>query len=174
MKLIVGLGNPGAEYLWTRHNLGFIALDFLAITQSTEWADKPKWNAQIAEAEISGEKVFLLKPQAFYNKSGEVAQAVAHFYKIAKEDILVVCDDFTLPYGDVRFREGGSGGGNNGLSSIIDHFGDKVKRIRIGTGSDMRQTMGDADFVLSRLTDDEKSELPNILPVIVSKIKEHL
>ena len=174
MKLIVGLGNPGAEYLWTRHNLGFIALDFWAILLGAKWADKPKWQAQIAEVEIDGSKVLMVKPQAFYNKSGEVVQQVANFYKIAKDDLLVVCDDFDLPFGDVRYRDGGSSGGNNGLSSIISHMGENVKRVRIGTGSDLRKQMGDADFVLGRLTDEEKAELPTLLPKVAAKITENL
>ena len=174
MKLIVGLGNPGAEYLWTRHNLGFVALDFWAILLNTKWTDKPKWQAEIAEAVIDGEKTLMVKPQAFYNKSGEVVSAVANFYKIAKSGIIVVCDDFNLPFGEVRYRESGSGGGNNGLSSIVQHLGEDVKRVRIGTDSEMRRAMGDADFVLSKLTDAEKAELPDLLPKVIEKIKENL
>jgi PTH1 family peptidyl-tRNA hydrolase len=174
MKLVVGLGNPGAEYLWTRHNLGFITLDFWAILLSAKWTDKPKWQAQIAEAEVDGEKVLMVKPQAFYNRSGEVVQQIANFYKIAKDDLLVVCDDFDLPFGEVRYRDSGSSGGNNGLSSIISHMGENVKRVRVGTGNDLRKQMGDADFVLGRLTDEEKAELPSLLPKVVAKIKENL
>jgi len=174
MKLIVGLGNPGVQYLWTRHNIGFIALDFLAITLHTKWTDKPKWQALVAEATINGEKVLMLKPQAFYNKSGEVVQQVAHFYKIALSDIMVVCDDFDLPYGEVRFRTGGSSGGNNGLTSIIEHFGNDIKRVRIGTNNAMRATMDDADFVLSKFTDDEKTALSTLLPRVVDQITNHL
>lgn len=174
MKLVVGLGNPGVEHLWTRHNLGFMTLDFWAILLGVKWADKPKWQAQIAETEVGGEKVLMVKPQAFYNKSGDVVRQVAKFYKIKKDDLLVVCDDFDLPFGEIRFRSGGSSGGNNGLSSIISHMGDDVKRIRIGTGSEMRKQMGDADFVLGQLTDEEKTELPTLLPKAVEKIAENL
>ncbi|MCL2002053.1 aminoacyl-tRNA hydrolase [Candidatus Saccharibacteria bacterium] len=174
MKLVVGLGNPGADYLWTRHNLGFIALDFWAITLDAKWADRPKWQSVVAEAHVGGEKLLLIKPQAFYNKSGEVLQQIAAFYKVAKSDIVVVCDDFDLPYGQVRYRASGSGGGNNGLSSVVAHMGEDIKRVRIGTDSALRQQMGDADFVLSRLTDAEKAELPALLPQVIEKITENL
>ncbi|MDR0979735.1 MAG: aminoacyl-tRNA hydrolase [Candidatus Nomurabacteria bacterium] len=174
MKLVVGLGNPGAKYLWTRHNFGFIALDFWAILLGVKWQDKPKWQAQIAEVEIADEKALLVKPQAFYNDSGEVVQQVANFYKIPTSDILVVCDDFNLPFGELRYRTDGSAGGNNGLSSIISHFGENVKRLRLGTGNDMRAKMGDTDFVLGQFTEAEKAELPDLLPKIIAKIAESL
>jgi PTH1 family peptidyl-tRNA hydrolase len=174
MKLVVGLGNPGALYVWTRHNIGFISLDFWAITLHAKWADKPKWQAMVTETVMDGEKVLMLKPQAFYNKSGEVVQQVARFYKIAKSDILVVCDDFDLPFGEVRFRGSGSSGGNNGLASIIEHLGDDIKRLRVGTNNAMRQTVGDADFVLSKFTDEEKAALSTFLPQIVNQIKSNL
>ncbi|MCL2038416.1 aminoacyl-tRNA hydrolase [Candidatus Saccharibacteria bacterium] len=172
MKLIVGLGNPGATYLWTRHNLGFIALDFWAIKLDAKWADKPKWQAEIAETSVNDEKALLVKPQAFYNKSGEVVQQIANFYKIPVSDILVVCDDFDLPFGEIRYRQGGSSGGNNGLFSIISHMGEKVKRVRIGSDNPSRAQLGDADFVLAKLTDAEKAALPDLLPQIVAKIQQ--
>jgi PTH1 family peptidyl-tRNA hydrolase len=174
MKLLIGLGNPGSDYLWTRHNLGFIALDFLAIKLGAAWLDKPKWDAAVAEVELAGEKTLMVKPQTFYNKSGEALQKIASFYKVANYDILVLADDFDLPFGEIRYREHGSAGGNNGLSSIISHMGENVKRIRIGTDSAARKTLGDTDFVLGKLTDSERAELPAILPRIVEKITENL
>lgn len=161
MKLIVGLGNPESKYNWTRHNTGFLALDFYFKLKGLEWAPKPRLGA------ISGRSgdIWFVKPQDYYNLSGQAVQEYMHFYKIAASDILVICDDFNLEFGQIRYRGTGSTGGNNGLKSIISALGtENFARIRIGTGNDkLRSQIGDVDFVLSKFTPKEKLELPKIL-----------
>ena len=168
MKLIVGLGNPGNEYNFTRHNSGFLALDFYAKIKGLDWEKHPKFGAIYLK---EGNKIFI-KPQGFYNTSGIPVKAFLNFYKIPLENLLIICDDFNLNFGKIRQRDKGSAGGNNGLKSIIKELGtDEFPRLRIGTGNDeLRKKLGDMDFVLSRFTPDEKAELPKLLKEVSSKI----
>lgn len=168
-KLIVGLGNPGDEYNFTRHNFGFLLLDLYAKLEKLTW-EKPKLGAVWLK---SGDQIFI-KPQDFYNNSGQAVQAFAKFYKIPPEHILVICDDFDLGFGETRFRAKGSSGGNNGLKSIISHLGTSdFARLRLGTGNPaLRQRLGDTKFVLSRFTPEEKSGLMSIVEEGIAKIAE--
>ena len=135
MKLIAGFGNPESKYNFTRHNTGFLALDFYAKVKGLNWSDTPKFNALWLK---SGDAIFI-KPQTYYNNVGEAIQAFAHFYKIPASDILVVCDDFNLDFGKLRLREKGSAGGNNGLKSTIASLStEDFPRLRIGTDSASR------------------------------------
>lgn len=170
MKLIVGLGNPGARYNFTRHNFGFLALDFYFKVRRIEWKDKPKFGAMWGR---EGNTIFI-KPQDYYNESGRVVQEFMRFYKISLDDVLVVCDDFNLEFGKIRYRAQGSAGGNNGLKSIISTLGtEEFARLRVGTGNDeLRRKMGDMDFVLSKFTPEEKEKLPGILGEVVGRIDE--
>lgn len=163
MKVVVGQGNPGSRYGFTRHNAGFLALDFYAKVYGLEWKMLAKFDAMVAESERDGEKVLLVKPQEFYNLTGLAVQKVLQFYKLSTDDILVVCDDLNLEFGTVRTRMGGSDGGNNGLKSVVQQIGTEFARIRIGTSNEQRTMMSDADFVLAKFTDDEKKGLPMIL-----------
>lgn len=172
MKLIVGLGNPGNQYNFTRHNAGFLALDFYAKVKGWNFQEKPKFNALFYK---DGEVIFI-KPQTFYNEVGQAVQTFSHFYKIPHQDILVICDDFNLSFGKLRLREKGSAGGNNGLKSCIEHLNsDDFKRLRIGTANDeLRKKVGDVDFVLSGFTTEEKSALPEILTATTARIDEFI
>lgn len=169
MKLIVGLGNPGDEYNFTRHNFGFLLLDLYAKINNLSW-EKPKLGALWLK---SGDQIFI-KPQDFYNNSGQAVQNFAHFYKIAPEDILVVCDDFDLQFGETRFRNKGSSGGNNGLKSIISHLGTSdFARLRLGTNDPAtRKLIGDTKFVLSRFSAAEKAKLLPILEEGINKVND--
>lgn len=168
MKLVVGLGNPGNRYNFTRHNTGFLALDFYFKINKENWHEKPRLGAVFGRIEDT----IFIKPQDFYNDSGKAVREYMRFYKIDISDILVICDDFNLEFGKVRFRETGTAGGNNGLKSIISELGsDKFARIRVGTGNDeLRKKIGDTDFVLSKFTPEEKSKLPETLSAICEKI----
>ncbi|MBR0460829.1 aminoacyl-tRNA hydrolase [Candidatus Saccharibacteria bacterium] len=168
MKLIVGLGNPGDQYNFTRHNFGFLALDFYAKVKGWQWAEHPKFGAIYHK---EGDAIFI-KPQAFYNDSGIPVRAFVDFYKIDLSDILVICDDFNLDFGEMRYRAKGSDGGNNGLKSITKHLSSmEYPRLRLGTGNDeMRRQLGDVDFVLSKFTPAEKERLPEILRAVVEKV----
>ena len=172
MKLIVGFGNPGNQYNLTRHNFGFLALDFYAKINQLNWAEKPHWNAIVAKDEERN--LLLIKPQTFYNDQGVCVKAICSCYKIQPKDILIICDDFNLPFGKIRFRERGSSGGNNGLKSVIAYLGDDFPRLRLGSGNDqLRSRIGDVDFVLSKFTDDEREQLPKILREISKFMSEY-
>ena len=172
MKLIIGFGNPGKQYNFTRHNTGFLALDFYAKVHNLNWIDKPRWNAIIAEDR--DHDALLVKPQTFYNDQGTSIQAIMAFYKLKSTDILVICDDFNLPFGTLRFRERGSDGGNNGLKSTIQHIGDNFPRLRVGTGNEsLRKQVGDVNFVLSKYTETEHAKLPEILREIADFVSKY-
>ena len=168
MKIVVGLGNPGNKYNFTRHNLGFLALDYYLKTNELTWEEKPRYNAIWSR---DGDVIFV-KPQGFYNDSGVPVAEFMRFYKIKPEDILVICDDFHLNFGYVRERAKGSAGGNNGLKSLISILGtEEFPRLRLGTGNEeLRETMGDMDFVLSKFTPEEKEQLTNILAMAKQRI----
>ena len=127
IRLVAGLGNPGREYQRTRHNVGFMVLDRLAADAQLPWEYAEKWKAGWAKRDV-----FLVKPATYMNRSGEAVAAIANFYKIAAEEILIVLDDFALPLGRLRLRTQGSAGGHNGLESVLEHFGsDAVPRLRV-------------------------------------------
>lgn len=170
MKLVVGLGNPEAKYNWTRHNLGFLALDFYFRLYKLDWGGRARLGAVSGR---SGE-VWFIKPQDFYNLSGRAVREYMRFYKIATSDVLVICDDFNLEFGKVRYRAGGSAGGNNGLKSVIAELGTSdFPRLRVGTGNDeLRRQMGDVDFVLSKFTPEEKGKLPEVLREVAERINQ--
>jgi PTH1 family peptidyl-tRNA hydrolase len=131
MKLIVGLGNPGSEYKNNRHNVGFMAIDKIASEHGFA-PFKKKYKGLFADGKIKGERVVLLKPQTFMNKSGASVGALASFFKIAPSDIIVFYDELDLAAGKVRIKIGGGNGGHNGLRSIDPVIGKEYKRIRIG------------------------------------------
>lgn len=170
MKLVIGLGNPGTKYNFTRHNVGFLALDFYFKIHGLAWSEKPRLGA-IYNRE---DEVIFIKPQDFYNESGRAVREYMRYYKIDPADILVICDNFDLEYGKVRFRSSGLAGGNNGLKSIDAALSSSdYPRLRIGTGNnELRRKMGDVDFVLSRFTPEEKEQLPEILRETCAKIDE--
>lgn len=170
MKLVVGLGNPGNQYNFTRHNFGFLALDFYFKTHGLNWESKPKFGALWGR---SGDNLFI-KPQEFYNESGRVVAEFMRFYKIEAADILVICDNFDLEFGKIRLRSSGQAAGNNGLKSIDKYLGtSEYPRLRLGTGNDeLRKKMGDVDFVLSKFTAEEKEKLPEILQKISEQIED--
>lgn len=156
MKLIVGLGNPGAEYENTRHNTGFLTLDRLAENLSVNVGRKA-FQSLIGRTTVNGETVILMKPQTYMNLSGNaVGQAVRYYHLDSARDLLVIYDDLDLPVGKIRLRESGSSGGHNGIKSIIAALptGERFCRIRIGTASASRRDV--IDFVLSAPSGDEK------------------
>ena len=170
MKMIVGLGNPGGQYNFTRHNFGFLAVDYYFVRHNLSWGTKPFLGA------ITGRTgdVLFVKPQEFYNLSGRSVAAIKRYYKIVAQDILVVCDNFDLEYGKMRLRANGSAGGNNGLKSVDQELGTTdYPRLRLGTGNDeLRKKLGDVDFVLSRFTPEERDQMPRVLEEASEKIAE--
>jgi len=162
IKAVIGLGNPGDKYRSTRHNVGFMALDWFSAGQRIDsW--KARLDGHIAEAVTAGSHLLLVKPQTYMNLSGKCVKAVLESYGIAPEEVLVICDDFNLPLGTIRLRRNGSSGGQKGLASIISETGtEEFPRLRIGIGP--RPSGEEAmNFVLGELGEAEKAELPDIL-----------
>jgi peptidyl-tRNA hydrolase, PTH1 family len=150
VRLVVGLGNPGAEYNRTRHNVGFNVVDLLTSEWGLTWQHSKSWHAFWAK----GEKAILVKPTSYMNRSGEPLSAVANFYKIAPAEILVVLDDLALELGRLRLRTEGGTGGHNGLESIIMHLGtEAIPRLRIGIGPAPSESA--VDYVLGRFFEEE-------------------
>ncbi len=173
MKLIIAQGNPGQEYEKTRHNAGFLAAEFFAAKNGAAFAAKPRFFADIAELNVHGEKVLLVKPTTFYNETGKAARALADFYKVPTADILAIHDELALPFGTLRTREKGSDAGNNGIKSLNAHLGQDYARIRVGTWNELADKQGQFDFVLSKFSAEEFAKLhADILPKISELIEE--
>ncbi|MCA9239124.1 MAG: aminoacyl-tRNA hydrolase [Planctomycetales bacterium] len=157
MKLIVGLGNPGSKYEGTRHNVGFDVLGLLATRWSAE-VPRSRFDSLVAECVINQQKTLLIRPQTYMNRSGHAVQQAASFFKTPLENLLIVCDDFNLPLGMLRFRSQGSSGGQNGLKDVIRALGGaEPQRLRIGVGP-VPDQWDAADFVLGRFGRDERDQ----------------
>lgn len=156
MKLIAGLGNPGPRYAATRHNVGYEVADALAWRWGCDLSRFDRdFEGLVGEAQVSGERVLLLKPATFMNLSGRSVAAVCRFYRLTPADVLVVQDDLDLPVGQIRVRASGSAGGQKGLADVLRHLGtQEVARLRIGIGRSQRESA--TDFVLSRFSPDER------------------
>jgi peptidyl-tRNA hydrolase, PTH1 family len=155
LHLIVGLGNPGAEYARTRHNAGFLLVERLAERWQAVWAYEKKFNARVARVERDGPRVLLCEPQMYMNSSGESVGPLAAFYRIPPGRLLVAVDDADLPLGELRLRPGGSSGGHHGLESIEQHLGTRDfarQRLGIGRVAGAREI---TDYVLGRFSPAE-------------------
>ena len=159
MKLIVGLGNPGQQYEQTRHNVGFRVVDMVAKTLGWKWSEQRN-RAILASGTLGPEKVVLVKPITFMNNSGEAVSALAHWYKVQPEDVLVVYDELDLPVGRVRLKSNGSAGGHNGIDNIIRHLHtNNVPRLRIGIGRPTNTHVETVSYVLGIPPLDERITL---------------
>jgi peptidyl-tRNA hydrolase, PTH1 family len=165
MKLVAGLGNPGREYLRTRHNVGFEIVESLANKHAAHWSKKP--DAEIARW---GQQAVLVKPQTFMNLSGSAVQQWAQFYKIGFEDVLIVVDDVNLEAGRLRIRRGGSAGGHNGLKSIIAALGtDRFPRLRVGVGGGSKREL--SSHVLGKFSADEEAVIEAAIQKAVDAVE---
>ena len=168
--IICGLGNPGPEYKLTRHNAGFLAIDYVA-ERLTVKIDRSKFNALIAEANIGGKRVLLMKPQTFMNSSGEAVGAAANFYKIPPENVLILHDEISFEPGKMRIRRKGSAGGHNGLKSIIAHLSsDAFPRIKIGVGQKPSPDYDLVSWVLGKFSQDDVKSLEGLYESIYDSI----
>jgi PTH1 family peptidyl-tRNA hydrolase len=172
--IVVGLGNPGRDYVRTRHNAGFMAMDVIARRFSVV-CDRSRFHALTAEGVIGGKGVLFMLPQTFMNASGEAVREAAAFYKIDPSHILVLSDDTCLSIGKLRLRAKGSDGGQRGLRSIIYQLqSDEFPRIRIGVGEKPHPDMDLVDWVLSRFTDGELSDLQKALSVAAEGVELYI
>ena len=170
MKLIVGLGNVGRKYEKTRHNIGFEVLESLA-ARSPGASSKEKFEGRLMDAMILGERVLLLWPHTLMNRSGQSVSAAAIFYQLEPADLLIVCDDFNLPLGKLRFRSEGSAGGQKGLDDIIKRLGtDEFSRLRIGIGP-VPDAWDPADFVLSKFGASERPTVDETIDRAVDAVE---
>lgn len=171
MLVIAGLGNPGKEYVNTRHNAGFMAIDELASKYGINVDDK-KHKGLIGKGVIEGQKVVLVKPQTFMNNSGECLREVCDYYKIDIEtELLVIYDDITLDVGGIRIRKHGSAGGHNGIKSIIAHLGtQEFRRIRVGIG-EKPPRMDLADWVLGHFSKESTDDLSDAYKDVLDAVK---
>ena len=157
MKLVVGLGNPGVQYAGTRHNAGFDVIDEL-VRRLRPDKSVTKFSSEIWEVFAGPGKNLLVTPTTYMNRSGEAVQQIARFYRVLPEDVAVVCDDINLPLGRIRWRAGGSAGGQKGLADIIQRVGtDQIPRLRLGVGRPPGQ-MDAAAYVLARFRAEEREE----------------
>jgi len=155
MKLVVGLGNIGRKYEKTRHNVGFEVLERLARRHAVE-AAQDRFRGRVSDTVIAGQRVLMLWPHTFMNRSGQCVKEAVDFYRVPLDELLVVCDDFHLPLGKLRFRSSGSAGGQKGLEDIICRLGSECfSRLRVGIGPvpDARDA---ADYVLTRFSEAER------------------
>jgi peptidyl-tRNA hydrolase, PTH1 family len=174
LHLIVGLGNPGAEYARTRHNAGFLVVDKLAERWRASWTAEKKFNARLARSERGAQRVLLCEPQTYMNSSGEALAAVLAYYHVARTALLVVVDDADLPLGELRLRPSGSSGGHHGLESIEQHLGTReYARLRVGIGrqSAAREITG---YVLGRFHSTESALVAKVLTVAADQAETWL
>jgi len=156
MWLIVGLGNPGAKYEYTRHNIGFLTLDRLVGLTEAHPLSSSSFHGSLFK---STSRILFLKPDTFMNRSGVAVQAVKQFYKIDLDHIIVIHDDLDLPFGAVRFKQGGGHGWHNGLKSIDAMVGKEYIRVRMGIGKPVYKSQV-VDYVIGRFTPEEMKQLP--------------
>ena len=158
--LIVGLGNPGREYEKTRHNAGFIAMDFFANKKAVGYVEK--FGGLFNKIRVGDNEVFLLKPLTYMNNSGQSVIQVVNFYKINPADVVVMHDDMDIPVGDVRYKTKGSAGGHNGIKSIIQHLGtQEFKRVKIGVSKPVEMTV--VDYVLGKFSKEDRKLIDNVI-----------
>jgi PTH1 family peptidyl-tRNA hydrolase len=179
MKIIIGLGNPGQEYEKTRHNVGFLMLNYLQKNLNfSAFQLEKKFKAEISENQIKSEKVILAKPQTFMNNSGQTAQALINFYKIEVENLIVIHDELDVAFGEFKISTEKNSAGHNGVQDIINHLSSKsFTRIRIGIENRNeieRKNIIGSDYVLGRWQKDELITLEKIFQEILIKIEKKI
>jgi peptidyl-tRNA hydrolase, PTH1 family len=163
-RLIIGLGNPGSQYVRTRHNAGFMVADQLARHWRVEWKFEDRFRARLARADLAAGKVLLCQPQTYMNLCGEAVQALTAYYRITQDQLLILVDDADLPLGTLRMRPEGSSGGHHGLESIERHLGTRnYARLRIGIGRGATGGRQIRDYVLSRFQPAEHDLLQKVV-----------
>ena len=173
MKLVIGLGNIGDKYCFTRHNVGFMVLDKWALNNNLPFKEDKKLKCFIAKFRFNGEDVILAKPTTFMNLSGESAIAIANYFKIDLKDVLIIYDDLSLDLGRLRFRANGSDGGHNGIKSIIKHLGtSNIHRLKVGIGP--QPPIPSESFVLQNFSKEQSEILKEALKRSVDAVEYYL
>lgn len=167
MKLVVGLGNIGEKYCFTRHNVGFMILDKLAMEKGVSFKEDKRLKCYLGKFCLGADDVLLIKPTTFMNLSGDSVQSVAHYYKVDVSDILIVYDDLSLELGKIRYRANGSDGGHNGIKSVIKNLGTQnIARLKVGIGP--QPPIPSEAFVLQNFT---KDQLELLKPVLLNSVE---
>jgi PTH1 family peptidyl-tRNA hydrolase len=175
--LICGLGNPGEEYVSTRHNIGYRSVE--EFTKATEefsgWVVKKDLKCQLNTAQLGDKRVFVIKPLTFMNDSGQALSLITNFYKIEAQSILVVHDELDINFGQIRTRLGGTDAGHNGIKSVTEALGeDNYGRVKIGIGPKKPAQIDSKDFVLQNFSKEEQKELPNLFREVTAILTEHI
>ncbi|MBO9999269.1 MAG: aminoacyl-tRNA hydrolase [Cyanobacteria bacterium SID2] len=174
-QLVVGLGNPEPKYDRTRHNIGFAAIDALARSWQIPLSEQRKFKGEFGEGTATGQKIRLLKPLTYMNRSGESIHAVVNWYKLTPESVLVVYDDMDLPVGRIRLRLTGSAGGHNGMKSTISHLGtQKFPRLRVGIGRPNLVGNNSVSHVLGKFSPQENEIVSDVLYLVRDAIETSL
>ncbi len=169
MKIVVGLGNPGAQYANTPHSIGFEAADLFARQIGADWEFKKSENALLARGTWQGERVLLIKPQTFMNLSGQAVAPLVKYANATAADLVVIQDDIDLPVGKLRIKKGGSCGGHNGVRNIIERLGTSdFVRIKIGVGKDKSNVIG---YVLGKFSPEARQIMDEVVPAAVEATK---
>lgn len=172
MKLIVGLGNPGKKYEWTRHNLGWLALDKFAESFDVKWEEHHKAKAWVAKIVVGEEQVLLVKPLTFMNSSGSAVRALLDFYKLSSDDIVLVHDEMDLALGKIKIVEDSSAGGHNGVNDVFKMLGtQRVVRLRLGIRGSKTSRIPTERFVLQPFGFFEKRSVKKLLPEVSEMIE---
>lgn len=175
MLTLIGLGNPGSEYVRTRHNVGFLVIDELAKRYEIDLRDKRAVDAELGEGVINDVRILLCKPQTYMNASGRTIQKLKRKYPLTPEQLVVIYDDADLSFGDVRLKSGGSSAGHRGIQSILEQFpaGVNIPRIRIGIGRPDHPDIGLEEYVLQSWSAREQEQLPAIIDRAITELTEH-
>lgn len=175
LYLIVGLGNPGAEYARTRHNAGFLALERLAARWQNNWTWNDRFNSRLVQTERDGRKLFLCQPQTYMNASGEAVKKLVEYYRVPVKQLVVLVDDADLPLGEIRLRPRGSSGGHHGLESIEQHLSTReFARLRIGIGRSADGARQITNFVLGRFRTEDSELLEKVLERAANQVERWL
>lgn len=173
MKIVIGLGNPGSKYEFTRHNIGFRIVDSLARDMGIEFNKVKSYYSLISRGMINNHKVMLVKPQTFMNLSGRAVNRVVSYYKIPLQDLLIVYDDLNLELGQVRIRKKGSSGGHKGIESIMQYLNSEdIPRLRIGIGNpSVNYNFDCVSYVLSNFNNDEEDKIEKVIQLSTKAVK---
>ncbi|MFP4165850.1 MAG: aminoacyl-tRNA hydrolase [Opitutales bacterium] len=171
VEVIVGLGNPGAKYRNTRHNIGFVLIEALASASGASWRTSVRLECETSAIVFGDRRIILAKPLTYVNRSGRAVGAVLRYHKLTPENLLALHDDITMETGRVKLTAGGNSGGHNGVEDLIARVGGGFARYRLGVGAKPRREMDLADHVLSRFTEDENKLLTENMPYYMNHLR---